>query len=146
MPGMWPAARKTIGTTPDMPAPRHAKPAIAATGEEARRARPNPTAAIPPPARTIASGPKRSTNRSAEPPPGGRGHAEGGEADGRDGGGGAEVVAQVDGAPVGRCALDEQAGEGQGAEGQQPARRAHEDGVGAIHGVLVGGQEAPRPR
>src|SRR5882724_11610700 len=31
MPGTCPEARKTIGTTPDMPAPRQAKPTMAAT-------------------------------------------------------------------------------------------------------------------
>ena len=69
MPGTWPAARKTIGTTPDIPAPRHAKPTIAATGAAATSARPKPTAATLPPARTTASGPKRSTRRSPKTRP-----------------------------------------------------------------------------
>ena len=69
MPGTCPAARKTIGTTPDIPAPRQAKPTIAGTGAAARSERPKPTAARPPPARTTASGPKRSTRRSPKTRP-----------------------------------------------------------------------------
>ena len=34
IPGTWPAARKTIGITDDIPAPRHAKPTSAAAGAD----------------------------------------------------------------------------------------------------------------
>ncbi len=145
IPGTCPEARKTIGTTPDMPAPRQAKPAIAAAGWTGAGRSPKPTAAIEPPTRTTVVDPNRVDEPIAEDPPEGHRHAEGREAERGDCGGRAELVAQVDAAPVRRGAFDEQAGEGERAKRQQSPRRAHEDRVGVADGVDVGAEEAPRP-
>jgi hypothetical protein len=79
----------------------------------------------------------------AEDAPEGHRDAERGEADGGDRRGGTELVAQVDRAPVGRRALDEQAGEGQRTEREQPPRGTHEDRLGVAHRVGVAPEEAP---
>ena len=144
-----PAARKTIGTTHDIPAPRHANPAIAATGvdrdERERRSRRRRSA---PPARTSGDRPEAGHEPVADDAPGGHRQAEkavkpSAATPGRR----AELVAHVDAAPV-RRSRPRSAGR------RTRARRAATAARGGRTNVGSGAptrrrrrrQEAPRPQ